>query len=109
MLGMLEMTTGALGVQLSSFELIVAGGSLLICAGILLGLRRRNQRIELENSVVTAEMMAYLSRIANALENLQVPSSDAITKDVLLRLQEIANTKPSGKVREIPVPSFSDR
>jgi hypothetical protein len=108
MLGMFEITTGALGLKLTSFELIVAGGALLICAAILLGLRR-NQRVELENSVVIAEVMVYLSRIATALENLQVPSSDAITKDVLLRLQEIANTKPNGKVREIPVGSFSDR
>jgi hypothetical protein len=108
MVGMFETTTGVLGVELTSFELIVAGGALLICAAILLGVRR-NRRVELESSAVMAEMMVYLSRIANALENLQVPSSDAITKDVLLRLQEIANAKPGGKVREIPVPTFSDR
>ena len=100
MLGMFEAMTGALGVELTSFELIVAGGALLVCAAILLGLRR-HRRVELENSAVMAEMMVYLSRIANALENLQVPSSDAITKDVLLRLQEIANAKPSAKVREM--------
>lgn len=108
MLGMFETTAGGWVVQLTSFELIVAGGALLICAAILLGVRR-SRRIEIENSAVMAEMMVYLSRIANALENLQVPSSDAITKDVLLRLQEIANAKPGGKVREIPVPTFSDR
>jgi hypothetical protein len=48
--------------------------------------------------------MAYLARIANALEGLQhmqMPSSDAITKDVLLRLQEIANANSRGKVREM--------
>jgi hypothetical protein len=97
-----------LGMFQTTAELIVAGGALLICAAILLGLRR-SRRIELENSAAMAEMMAYLSRIANALENLQVPSSDAITKDVLLRLQEIANAKPGSKVREIPVPTYSDR
>ena len=94
-------------VPLTSLELLVAGGALLICAAILLGVRRK-QRVEMENSVVTEELMAYLARIANALEGMQVPSSDAITKDVLLRLQEIANTKPAGKVREMPV-TYSDR
>jgi hypothetical protein len=92
-------------VPVTSLELLAAGGALLICAAILLGLRRR-QRVEMESSVVTEELMAYLARIANALEAMQVPSSDAITKDVLLRLQEIANAKPNGKVREMPVTTY---
>lgn len=94
-------------VPMSSLQLLIAGGALLICAAILLGLRRK-QRVELENSGVTEELMAYLARIANALEGLQMPNSEAITKDVLLRLQEIANVKPTGKVREMPV-TYSDR
>jgi hypothetical protein len=108
MLGMWQGTNWATELPLSSFELLVGGGALLICAAILLGLRRR-QRVELETSMVTEELMAYLARIANALEGLQrieMPSSDAITKDVLLRLQEIANAKPGGKVREM---TLSDR
>ncbi len=105
MLGMWQATNWATDLPLSSFELLAAGGALLICAAILLGVRRR-QRVELESSVVTEELMAYLARIANALEGLQVPSSDAITKDVLLRLQEMANAKPAGKVREMPVTTY---
>jgi hypothetical protein len=35
-----------------------------------------------------------------------MPASDAITKDVLLRLQEMANVKQ--KVKEMPL-TFSDR
>lgn len=103
MLGMWQGSIGAWNLPLTSFQLLAGGGALLICAAILLGLRRR-QRVEMESSVVTEELMAYLSRIANALEGLQrmdLPSSDAITKDVLLRLQEIANAKPGGKLREM--------
>jgi hypothetical protein len=92
-------------LPVTSFELLVAGGALLICAAALLSVRKKN-RVVLESSVVTEELMAYLGRIANALERLQMPASDAITKDVLLRLQEMANVKQ--KVKEMPL-TFSDR
>jgi hypothetical protein len=94
-------------LPVTSFELLLAGGALLICAAVLLSMRKKN-RVVLESSVVTEELMAYLGRIANALEGLQVPQSDAITKDVLLRLQEMANVKQAGKVKEMPL-TFSDR
>jgi hypothetical protein len=87
-------------VPLTSFQLLAVGGGLLLCAALLLMVRRKS-RVEVESSVVTEELMAYLARIANALEGLQVPSSEAITKDVLLRLQEMANAKTAGKVREM--------
>jgi hypothetical protein len=87
-------------VPLTSFQLLTVGGGLLLCAALLLMVRRKS-RVEVESSVVTEELMAYLARIANALEGLQVPSSEAITKDVLLRLQEMANAKTTGKVREM--------
>jgi hypothetical protein len=87
-------------VPLTSFQLLSVGGGLLLCAALLLMVRRKS-RVEVESSVVTEELMAYLARIANALEGLHVPSSEAITKDVLLRLQEMANAKAAGKVREM--------
>jgi hypothetical protein len=110
MFGMWETTSWAVEVPLNSFELLVAGGALLICAAILL-LVRRNSRVVLENSAVTEEFMAYMARIANGVENLQglqMPNSEAITRDVLLRLQEMAKAKPNGKVREMPG-VFSER
>lgn len=97
-----------MSVPITSFQLLLAAGALLVFAAILLGFRRK-ARVELESSAVIAELMAYLARIANALENQQMPSSEAITKDVLLRLQEIANAKPSVKVREMPVTTLTDR
>jgi hypothetical protein len=104
MLGVWEM---GIDVPITSFQLLLSAGALLTLAAILLGFRRKS-RIELESSAVTEELMAYLARIANALEGIQVPSSESITKDVLLRLHEIANTKPNGKVREMPV-TLTDR
>jgi hypothetical protein len=87
-------------VPLTSFQMLAVGGGLLLCAALLLMVKRKS-RVEVESSVMTEELMAYLARIANALEGLQVPNSEAITKDVLLRLQEMANAKTSGKVREM--------
>lgn len=95
-------------LPVTSFDLLVGGGALLICAAVLLVLARKKNRVVLESSVVTEELMAYLGRIANSLERLQMPASDAITKDVLLRLQEMANAKQGGKVKEMPL-TFSDR
>ena len=102
MIGMWQAGGWGMDLPMSSFQLLVGGGALLICAALLLMVRRKS-RVEVESSVVTEELMAYLGRIANALEGLQMPNSEAITKDVLLRLQEIANVKPNGKVREMPV------
>jgi hypothetical protein len=106
MFGMWQATDWSV-LPVTSFELLAGGGALLICAAILLSVKRKS-RIVVESSVVTEELMAYLGRIANALERLQVPASDAITKDVLLRLQEIANVKQGGKIKEMPL-TFSDR
>jgi hypothetical protein len=99
--------TNLSALPVTSYELLIAGGALLICAALLLSLKRKT-RVVVESSVVTEELMAYLGRIANAMERLQMPASDAITKDVLLRLQEMANVKQGGKVKEMPL-TFSDR
>jgi hypothetical protein len=106
MFGMWQGTSLS-ALPVTSFELLIAGGALLICAALLLSLKRKT-RVVVESSVVSEELMAYLGRIANAMERLQMPASDAITKDVLLRLQEMANVKQGGKVKEMPL-TFSDR
>jgi hypothetical protein len=88
------------GTVLSN-QMIVMGGGLLLAAALLMAIRRKT-RVTLENSLMTQELMIYLSRIANALERLEPPSSDDVTANVLRRLEEIAHAKPNGKVREIP-------
>lgn len=106
MLGMLE--TKSLGswiadTPLTSYQLILAAGALLVLAAVLLLVQRRT-RIALESSVVSEELMIYLARIANALERPQPqwPSTDDVTRDVLRRLEQIASAKPNGKVKEMP-------
>ena len=51
----------------TSVQILVAGGALLFVAGLLLGLRRKN-RVTLQRSLFTDELMIYLSRIADAAE-----------------------------------------
>jgi hypothetical protein len=90
----------------TSFELLIAGGLLLLCAAAML-LARRNPHVEVDHSPVTDQLMVGLERIASALEGLRGPSQDEITRNVLVRLHEIANAKPNGKVREMPIGSGS--
>ena len=102
MFGMLYFDLAETGwdLPLSSFQLLVAGGALLIFAALLL-LVRRKSRVEVESSVVTEELMAYLARIANALETpRETTTKEELTAEVLRRLQEISNAKNS-KVREM--------
>ena len=96
MLGMLQMEE----IPLTSFQLLTIGGVLLVCAALLL-LVRRKTKVEVESSIVTEELMAYLRRIADALEAQRPPSTEQITGEVLKKLQEIANAKTGSKVREM--------
>lgn len=79
---------------------------LLLFAATLL-LTRRKLRVELEHSPITDELMVSLARIASAIEGSRGPSQEEITRNVLMRLHEIATAKPSGKVREMPIGSGS--
>jgi len=105
MFGMMEIPQWVLDVPMTSFQLLVAGGALLICAAILLAVGRKT-RVVMEHSVVTDELMAYLARIANALEGQRAPSSEEITERVVRRLQELSGAKPDGNVREMPFTLF---
>jgi hypothetical protein len=96
MLAMLQMGE----IPLTSFQLLTIGGVLLVCAALLLLIRRKT-KVEVDSSIVTEELMAYLRRIADALEAQRPPSTEQITGEVLKKLQEIANAKPGNKVREM--------
>jgi hypothetical protein len=93
------------GIPLTNVEMLVAGGVLLVFAGFLIGVRRRS-RIALQNSAVTEELIAYLARIANALETSRPPSADEISAQVVKRVAEMAEAKPNGRVREMPFSIF---
>ena len=53
--------------QLSSFQLLIAGGVLLGVAGFMLALSRE-RRVSIKRSVVSDELVIHLARIADALE-----------------------------------------
>jgi hypothetical protein len=94
-----------LNVPMTSFQLLVVGGGLLILAAILMGMRRTS-RVVLQRSPMTEELMLYLARIANALEGSGAPNTEEVSKQFLQRLQE--KMKPNGeeKVREMPYSMF---
>jgi hypothetical protein len=106
-LGMIKVPAWLTYEPLSSYQLLVIGGALLVVAAILIGLRRKT-RIALDSSLVTEELMLYLARIANALEQPTGPSAEQVTAEVLRRLEEVANThdKPNGNVKEVPFSIF---
>ena len=98
---MMEGPNWMMSIPLTSFQLLVAGGALLICAAVLLALRRQT-RVTVERSLLTDELMIYLGRIADALEHQRTPTTDDVTVAVMRRMEEMGNAKANGKVREIP-------
>ena len=58
-----------LGYSVSSTELLIAGAVLLFLAACLLIFRRR-QRVVLDRSFMTDELMAHLAHIADSLDRL---------------------------------------
>jgi hypothetical protein len=103
--GTMEIPQWIVNVPMTSYQLLVVGGVLLISAAILLGMRRKS-RVVLERSALTEELMVYLARIANALEGPNAPSSEEVSRQFLQRLQE--KMKPNGeeKIREMPYSLF---
>jgi hypothetical protein len=93
----------------TSIQLLVAGGALLFVAGLLLGLRRRN-RVMLQRSLLTDELMIYLSRIADAVErHADRPSAQQIAEMIERRIAEQQrNTEAPGtqKARAMPFSMF---
>jgi hypothetical protein len=93
----------------SSVQMLVAGGALLFVAGLLLGLRRRN-RVRLERSPLTDELMIYLSRIADAAEmQASRPSAQQIVEMFEKRIaeqQRSAEAPATQKGRSMPFSTF---
>ena len=74
----------------TNFQMLVAGGALLFVVGLLLGLRRRNRvALQLQRSLLTDELMIYLSRIADAVERqADRPTAQQITDMIERRIAE---------------------
>src|SRR5258708_34935280 len=54
-------------LPVTSTQLLVAGGVLLFFVGLMIGIGRK-QRVSVQRSFFTDELMIYLSRIADAVE-----------------------------------------
>ena len=95
----------------SSVQMLVTGGALLFVAGLLLGLRRKN-RVTLERSLFTDELMIYLSRIADAVErHADRPSAQQIAEMIERRIAEQqrgaeAPAAGAAKTRAVPFSMF---
>jgi hypothetical protein len=84
----MNLTTWEPSLTFSSVRLLVAGGGLLFVAGLLIGLRRKT-RVSLQRSLLTDELMIYLSRIADAMERqAERPSPQQIAEMIERRIAE---------------------
>jgi LPXTG-motif cell wall-anchored protein len=73
---------------LTGWQMMVAGGGLLFVAGLLIGWRRKN-RVALQRSLLTDELMIYLSRIADAVErHADRPTAQQIAEMIERRIAE---------------------
>jgi hypothetical protein len=100
-----------------SIQMLAAGGGLLFVAGLLIGLRRKT-RVSLQRSPLADELMAYLGRIADAVERqADRPSPQQIVEMIERRIaeqQRRAETTPSAtagsgaapKSRAVPFSMF---
>ena len=111
MQGWMTVATWDSQFPFSSVQMMVAGGALLFVAGLLLGLRRKN-RVTLQRSLFTDELMIYLSRIADAVErHADRPSAQQIAEMIERRIaeqQRSAETPPAAapKARAMPFSMF---
>jgi len=84
-------------LPMSSFQLIVAAGGLLIVAAVLLGYQRRVKNVAVQRSLLTDELMIYLGRIADALERNAPPNKQMIISEIERRIAERGS-----KVQQMP-------
>jgi len=84
-----SLTTGcALQFPLTAWQLLLAACALLVCAALPLAVHHRIRRAA-QHALLFEEMLAYLARIAIALEQANVPTSDEIAAQFLRDLAEI--------------------
>jgi len=88
-------------IPMSSFQLMVGAGALLIAAALLLGLRR-TRNVQVQRSLLTDELMIYLGRIADALERNALPNQEMVITGNERRSEEREQPKLNGKVHEMP-------
>jgi hypothetical protein len=102
---------GRYSFTITSFELLAACAILLAASALLLLLSRRN-RVVVQRSLLTDELMAHLSRIADALETQAARGPDHSVAEAIRRMDERLQTslapppKPNTETRTIPYSMF---
>lgn len=94
-----------LGYSVSSTELLLAGAALLFLAACLLIFRRR-QRVVLDRSFMTDELMAHLAHIADSLDRLAARPPDRIIVQAPPQAETPAQQPPAEEPRTIPYSIF---
>jgi hypothetical protein len=90
----------------TTLQLLLVASGLLVCAAILLAVRHKT-RIAAQHALLFEEMLAYLARITDALEQANLPASDEITAQILRHMAEIEEhdsppqPTPNPKVRQM--------
>jgi hypothetical protein len=75
-------------LPITSAQLFVAGGVLLFVVGLMIGIGRK-QRVSVQRSFFTDELMIYMSRIADAVErNADRPTLQQIAEMIDRRIAE---------------------
>ena len=82
------LSLGRYTLTITSFELLAACAILLATSAILLLLSRKN-RVVVQRSLLTDELLAYLSRIASALESQAVRGTDPGIAEAIRRMDEV--------------------
>ena len=88
-----------------SLELLIAGAVLLFLAACLLIFRRR-QRVVLDRSFMTDELMAHLAHIADSLDRLAARPTDRIVVQPPAQAEAAAQEPPEEAPRTIPYSIF---
>ena len=80
-------------LPITSTEVFVVGGALLFVSGLLIGVGRNKQRVALQRSLTTDEMLIYFSRIADAVERqADRPTVQQIAEMIERRIAEYQRT-----------------
>jgi hypothetical protein len=103
-------------LPITSTQLLLAGGVLLFIVGLMIGIGRK-QRVSVQRSFFTDELMIYLSRIADAAERqADRPSAQQIAEMIERRIAELqrnseasaaaAGAGAAPKTRAVPFSMF---
>jgi hypothetical protein len=92
LLSVISIPSWFAGLPITSTEVFVGVGALLFVSGLMIGVGRK-QRVALQRSLLTDEMLIYFSRIADAVERqADRPTVQQIAEMIERRIAEYQRT-----------------